>query len=141
MCYKMGGAAFLIPYCVALFLIAMPMYMVETLYGQLIACKLHHRYGIVSKPFWAITLTQFCVNAFTVVYYITLMAWSFSYFFDSFKNPLPWMKFADPDVTAANQFCENSANNKQFFLTESVLINHDLSACNLACINQGDACI
>ena len=33
MCYKMGGAAFLIPYCFSLFLIAMPMYMVETLYG------------------------------------------------------------------------------------------------------------
>lgn len=57
MCYKMGGAAFLIPYGVALFMIAMPMYMVETLYGQLIATKLHNRYSIISKPFWAITMT------------------------------------------------------------------------------------
>jgi len=57
MCYKMGGAAFLIPYCVALFLIAMPMYMVETLYGQLIACKLHNRYSIISGPFWGISIT------------------------------------------------------------------------------------
>jgi len=24
------------------------------------------------------------------IYYITLMAWSFSFFFDSFKSPLPW---------------------------------------------------
>jgi len=31
---------------------------------------------------------------FFTVYYITLMAWSFSYFFDSFKDPLPWMKGA-----------------------------------------------
>ena len=57
MCYKMGGAAFLIPYSVALFMIAMPMYMVETLYGQLIACGLHQRYSIISRPFWGITLT------------------------------------------------------------------------------------
>jgi len=33
MCYKMGGACFLIPYCVSLFLIAMPMYLVETVFG------------------------------------------------------------------------------------------------------------
>lgn len=41
MCYKMGGAAFLIPYCCSLFLIAMPMYMIETLFGQLIRSNLH----------------------------------------------------------------------------------------------------
>ena len=57
MAYTMGGAAFLIPYLVSLFFIAMPMYMVETLYGQLIATKLHNRYSIISKPFWAITMT------------------------------------------------------------------------------------
>ena len=33
MVYSMGGAAFLIPYAISLFFIAMPMYMVETLYG------------------------------------------------------------------------------------------------------------
>lgn len=33
MCFKMGGAAFLIPYCCSLFLIAVPMMTMETLYG------------------------------------------------------------------------------------------------------------
>jgi len=27
----------------------------------------------------------------TVIYYVTLMAWSFSYFFDSFVSPFPWV--------------------------------------------------
>jgi hypothetical protein len=40
MAYTMGGAAFLIPYLVSLFAIAMPMYMIETLFGQLIRTKL-----------------------------------------------------------------------------------------------------
>jgi len=33
MCYSMGGAVFLIPYLVALFFIAVPLYLVETSYG------------------------------------------------------------------------------------------------------------
>ena len=57
MAYTMGGAAFLIPYLVSLFFIAMPMYMIETLFGQLIRTKLHERYGTISKMFWGIAIT------------------------------------------------------------------------------------
>jgi SNF family Na+-dependent transporter len=57
MAYSMGGAAFLIPYFVSLFAIAMPMYMIETLFGQLIRTKLHERYGVVSRTFWGIAIT------------------------------------------------------------------------------------
>jgi SNF family Na+-dependent transporter len=49
MAYTMGGAAFLIPYFISLFFIAMPMYMIETLFGQLIRTKLNERYGSISK--------------------------------------------------------------------------------------------
>jgi SNF family Na+-dependent transporter len=54
MCYKSGGAAFLIPYFIALFFIAMPMYLVETAYGQLLDMKLHHRYGVISPGWWTV---------------------------------------------------------------------------------------
>jgi len=53
--------------------------------------KLQHRYGSISQGWWGIAITQMCQCLFFTVYYITLMAWSFSYFFDSFKSPLPWM--------------------------------------------------
>lgn len=36
---------------------------------------------------------------FTCIYYITLMAWSFSYFFDAFSDPLPWLKEGAADAT------------------------------------------
>lgn len=91
MAYTMGGAAFLIPYLVALFFIAMPMYMIETLFGQLIRTKLHERYGAIRGVFWGIAITQMFVGFFTVIYYVTLMAWSFSLFFDAFKDPFPWV--------------------------------------------------
>jgi SNF family Na+-dependent transporter len=84
MCYRMGGACFLIPYGISLFLIAMPMYLVETLFGQLIAMKIPNRYASILPAFWGISLTQAFVCFFTNIYYICLMAWSFSYFFASF---------------------------------------------------------
>jgi SNF family Na+-dependent transporter len=31
------------------------------------------------------------VGFFTVIYYITLMGWSFALFFDSWKDPFPWV--------------------------------------------------
>lgn len=135
MCYKMGGAAFLIPYCVALFMIAMPMYMVETLYGQLVACKLHNRYSIISKPFWAISITQFFLNGLTTVYYIALMAWNYSYLFDSFKYPLPWKIFNDPSVANTDMWCSD----KSFFQGE-LLTETDFEGCKIACIDEGDNC-
>jgi SNF family Na+-dependent transporter len=44
------------------------------------------------------------VGFFTTVYYITLMAWSFSYFFDSFVSEdvigLPWLKAGATNATS-----------------------------------------
>jgi SNF family Na+-dependent transporter len=57
----------------------------------LIRTKLQQRYGVINKMWWAIALTQLATCFFTTIYYVTLMAWSFSYFFDSWKNPFPWV--------------------------------------------------
>ena len=99
MCYKSGGAAFLIPYFTALFFVAVPMYLVETAYGQLLDMKLNVRYGAISPGWWTVIPLQVSVNFFTSTYYITLMAWSISFFFESFKWDLPWLKEGAGDAT------------------------------------------
>jgi SNF family Na+-dependent transporter len=99
MLYSNGGVVFLVPYLCCLFFIAVPMYLCETAYGQLIEMKLQCRFGAINQAWWAVILCQFCVGWFTTVYYITLMAWSFSYFFDAFVDPLPWMKAGAADAT------------------------------------------
>ena len=90
MCYKNGGFAFLIPYFVSLFFVALPMYMVETAFGQMIDMNLIHRYGSIVPGLWTVVPLQVCINFFTATYYITLMAWSMFYFFNAFSSPLPW---------------------------------------------------
>jgi SNF family Na+-dependent transporter len=92
MLYSNGGVMFLIPYLCCLFFIAVPMYLCETAYGQLVEMKLQMRFGAIVQSWWAIIMCQTCVCFFTCIYYITLMAWSFSYFFDAFVSPLPWAK-------------------------------------------------
>ena len=103
MCYKNGGAAFLIPYFIALFFVAVPMYMVETAYGQLLDMKLHQRYGAISAGWWTVIAIQVFVCFTSSTYYITLMAWSISFFFESFKWDIPWLvEGADKAVIAQN---------------------------------------
>ena len=91
LCYENGGLGFLIPYFFSFFLIAVPMFLVETGYGQLIEMKLYHRWGAISPRLWGLKLIQVFICFFLTTYYIMLMAWSFSLFFDSFKSPFPWV--------------------------------------------------
>ena len=111
MCYTSGGAVFFIPYLCCLFLIAIPMYLVETAYGQLIVCKLQHRYAIISKRWWGLSIAQILVCFFTLLYYITLMAWSVAYFFGAFTSPMPWIKEGADQATVA----ENLWNSDYFY--------------------------
>ena len=91
MCYTTGGAAFLIPYFFSFFFIAVPLFLIETAYGQLIVCRLHTRWGALVPRLWGIKIAQVWICFTTCIYYIALMAWSFSFFFASFKSDLPWM--------------------------------------------------
>lgn len=96
MCYSLGGAGFLVPYFFSFFLIAVPLFLIETSYGQLLDMKLPHRWGAIHPRMWGVKIVQLSICYFTTIYYITLMTWSFQFFFDSFINPLPWVKPAVP---------------------------------------------
>ena len=126
LCYKNGGAVFLIPYLCALAFIAIPLYLVETSYGQLIECPLQMRYSIISPGFWGVSVAQVLVCFFTCVYYITLMAWSFSFFFDAWKGQLPWMKDgADVATTTENLW------NADYFYKDTLEVSSNI-------MDQGD---
>lgn len=97
MCYSLGGAAFLIPYFFCFFLIAVPMFLLETSYGQLIDMKLPYRWGAIAPRMWGLKWVQCSICFFTTVYYVLLLSWSYLFFFESFKSPLPWVKEFDKD--------------------------------------------
>ena len=84
------GLQFFIPYFLALFLIGIPILILEITMGQT------YRAGCVTS--WnnlyyrtkGVGLAQ-VFNGYTVVgYYVPILAWSMCYFRRSFSNPLPW---------------------------------------------------
>ncbi|XP_049762925.1 sodium-dependent dopamine transporter isoform X1 [Schistocerca cancellata] len=90
LCYKNGGGAFLVPYCVMLFVGGIPLFYMELALGQF------HRKGAITcwgriVPLlkgigYAVVLIAFYVD----FYYNVIIAWALRYFFASFTSLLPW---------------------------------------------------
>ena len=57
------------------------------------------------------------ISSITNCYYIIVMAWSFFYFFNSFRDPLPWMTcdgvtgttLVNGTVVNVSDFCNNGS--------------------------------
>ena len=82
--YSSGGGAFLIPYFVALFTAGIPMLVLEMGLGQRLQKGVPLAFGSVRKPlqwfgWWAAGL-----SAAIVIYYSTILAWSWVYLWHSF---------------------------------------------------------
>ena len=90
--YSNGGGAFLVPYFLAVFLIVIPMYSVETAFGQCYRKPLSQRFASISPRLWGFSFAQLIVCCLNNLYYVVLMAWSVAYLFQSFITPLPWVK-------------------------------------------------
>ncbi|XP_038056296.1 sodium- and chloride-dependent glycine transporter 1-like isoform X2 [Patiria miniata] len=89
LCYRHGGGVFLIPYIMMLFLAGMPLFFLETAFGQYAsqgpvtiwrACPLFAGIG------WAMVI----ISAMVVIYYNIIMAWTAFFIFKSFTLELPW---------------------------------------------------
>ncbi|XP_022098919.1 sodium- and chloride-dependent glycine transporter 1-like isoform X3 [Acanthaster planci] len=89
LCYRHGGGVFLIPYIIMLFLAGMPLFFLETAFGQYAsqgpvtiwrACPLFAGIG------WAMVI----ISAMVVIYYNIIMAWTAFFIFKSFTLELPW---------------------------------------------------
>lgn len=86
--YSSGGGAFLIPYFVALFTAGIPMLILEMGIGQRMQKGAPLAFGAIRKPlqwfgWWAAGL-----SAGIVIYYSTILAWSWVYLWHSLT--LPW---------------------------------------------------
>jgi NSS family neurotransmitter:Na+ symporter len=86
--YESGGGAFLIPYFTALFTAGIPMLILEMGLGQRLQRGAPLAYGAIRKPlqwfgWWAAGL-----SAGIVIYYSTILSWSWVYLWHSIK--LAW---------------------------------------------------
>jgi SNF family Na+-dependent transporter len=118
LCYKYGGGSFMVAYLFFLFLVGVPMLMLEVTMGQFMS-----RGGIevwnmvpISKGIGFATLL---VVVYINIYYIVILAWTLFYFFKSvvalFTGHLPWTSC---DFKGASECCSNIYNGSTLIAPE-----------------------
>jgi neurotransmitter:Na+ symporter, NSS family len=88
--YEYGGGAFLIPYLLALFVIGIPLLMMEFALGQKFQRGAMQSLGKINKRLEGVGLMAILSGFVVVVYYAAVMAWSVLYLSNSFSSSLPW---------------------------------------------------
>lgn len=89
LCYKNGGGAFLIPYLIALFVVGIPLMILEIGLGHKMRGSAPASFASISKKWewvgwWQIIFVMFGI----VLYYSVIISWCLSFVFFSFK--LSW---------------------------------------------------
>ncbi|XP_069752292.1 sodium- and chloride-dependent neutral and basic amino acid transporter B(0+)-like [Narcine bancroftii] len=87
--YRNGGGAFLIPYTLMLVLVGMPMFFLESSFGQFASLgpvKVWKSVPILQGVGITMVLLVFLGN----ISYCCIIAYSLFYLFASFQSPLPW---------------------------------------------------
>ncbi|XP_032886737.1 sodium- and chloride-dependent neutral and basic amino acid transporter B(0+)-like [Amblyraja radiata] len=87
--YRNGGGAFLIPYTVMLALIAMPMFFLETSFGQFASLGPVAVWKAV-PILQGVGITMVLFSTIIDITYNCIIAYSLFYLFASFQSPLPW---------------------------------------------------
>ncbi|XP_066595479.1 sodium-dependent dopamine transporter isoform X2 [Prorops nasuta] len=96
LCYKNGGGAFLVPYCIMLVVGGIPLFYMELALGQFnrkgaITCW-GRLVPLLKGIGYAVALIAFYVD----FYYNVIIAWALRYFFASFSGMLPWTTCDNP---------------------------------------------
>ncbi|XP_067937743.1 sodium- and chloride-dependent glycine transporter 1-like [Watersipora subatra] len=89
LCYKNGGGAFLIPYCLMMVFAGMPLFFMELSFGQFAATGVINIWSI-NPLFKGIGYAMFTVSFMVGIYYTMVIAWAFYFTFASFAKDVPW---------------------------------------------------
>ncbi|XP_065082711.1 sodium-dependent dopamine transporter isoform X2 [Ochlerotatus camptorhynchus] len=90
LCYKNGGGAFLVPYCVMLLVGGIPLFYMELALGQFNRKGAITCWGRLVPLFKGIGYAVVLIAFYVDFYYNVIIAWSLRFFFASFASQLPW---------------------------------------------------
>ncbi|XP_037793884.1 sodium-dependent dopamine transporter-like, partial [Penaeus monodon] len=90
LCFKNGGGAFLVPYCVMLVLGGIPLFFMELALGQYNRKGAITCWGRLVPLFKGVGFQVVCIAFYVDFFYNVILAWSLRFFFASFTTELPW---------------------------------------------------
>ena len=131
-CYMNGGGTFLIPYCIMLFMVGLPMFFMELALGQYTgnsATKIYARLvpGL-SGIGYGMVLIPIIINA----YYTVIMGYSWFFLFSGFTSKLPWSDCSNEFNT---YHCFSERDNAACMANNSALIFY-----NKSCVSVDQFC-
>ncbi|XP_076253232.1 sodium-dependent dopamine transporter [Rhynchophorus ferrugineus] len=90
LCFKNGGGAFLVPYCIMLVIGGIPLFYMELALGQYNRKGAITCWGRLCPLFKGIGYSVVLIAFYVDFYYNVIIAWALRFFFASFTNMLPW---------------------------------------------------
>ncbi|XP_069970979.1 sodium- and chloride-dependent glycine transporter 1-like [Penaeus vannamei] len=130
LCYKNGGAAFLIPYVIMLLCAGLPLFFMELALGQYVSLGPNILFPKLAPIFSGLGWGMIVVSALVAIYYNLILAWTLFYTFASFTSVLPW-GHCDNDFNSIECFTEDAAANCR---------NQSLLYYNKSCISIDSYC-
>ncbi|KAK0145548.1 Sodium- and chloride-dependent neutral and basic amino acid transporter B(0+) [Merluccius polli] len=92
--YKNGGGAFLIPYCIMLIFLGIPLYFLEAAIGQFCSQGPINIWRAVPL-LQGVGMAAVALNTIVAIYYGVILAYTVYYLFASFQYPLPWSNYLE----------------------------------------------
>ncbi|XP_001631770.2 sodium- and chloride-dependent GABA transporter 1 isoform X1 [Nematostella vectensis] len=102
LCYKNGGATFLIPYFIMLIVNGIPLFFLELAIGQWFSSGVIGVWKSICPLLKGIGYAICMISYLCCIYYIVILAWTFYYLFMSFQAVVPWKTCDNPWNT---KFC------------------------------------
>ncbi|XP_023931329.1 sodium- and chloride-dependent glycine transporter 1-like [Lingula anatina] len=123
LCYRNGGGAFLIPYCVSSFLVGLPLFFMELCFGQFASLGPITIWKI-SPLFKGIGYGMMMISLFIGLYYNVIIAYIFHYLFASMTANLPWSACGNTwNTDACLVVGEGTQTNATNFTSRTTLLN------------------
>lgn len=111
LCYKNGGGAFLVPYCIMLVVGGIPLFYMELALGQFNRKGAITCWGRLCPLFKGIGYAVVLIAFYVDFYYNVIIAWALRFFFASFTDMLPWTTCNNPWNTPLCRPFENPNDN------------------------------
>ncbi|XP_013390656.1 sodium- and chloride-dependent glycine transporter 1 [Lingula anatina] len=95
LCYRNGGGAFILPYCISLAFVGLPLFFMELCFGQFASLGPITIWKI-SPLFKGLGYAMVMVSLIMGLYYNVIIAYCIYYFFASMTANLPWSSCGNP---------------------------------------------
>ncbi|KAM9775884.1 sodium-dependent neutral amino acid transporter B(0)AT3-like [Syngnathus typhle] len=125
LCQTYGGGAFLIPYVIALVFEGLPLLYLELAIGQRLRKGSIGSWKHVSPILGGVGISCMFVSFLITLFYNSVLAWVMWYFYNSFKDPLPWSQCPVNDTYLTRE-CEKSTPVNFFWYRQTLNITTDI---------------